>query len=95
MAETTKPATMREHWQAAQRYLQMITAPGAYETWLEPLRPQGYANGVLMVAAPDALVRERVAGRLDAAVRHALWMQTGRQIAVEYVLATETGGAPC
>jgi len=95
MAETTKPATMREHWQAAQGYLAAMLDPAAYEVWVRTLEPQGYANGVLVLAASTAQQRDRVAARLDAAVRHALWMQTGRQIAVEYVLATETGGAPC
>jgi len=96
MADDKRPATMREHWEAAQGYLQAMTLPDAYEVWLAHLRPQGYENGVLVLAAPNATVRDRVAGRLDRVIRNALWMQTGRNVTVEYVLATvETGGATC
>lgn len=92
MAETTKPATMREHWQAAQRYLTTMLDPAAYEVWVRTLEPRGYANGVLVLAASTAQQRDRVAVRLDRVIRHALWMQTGRHVTVEYVLQD---GAPC
>lgn len=95
MTDTTRP-TMREHWQQAQGYLQVMTAPAAYDLWLAPLQPQSYQNGVLVLAAPNSVVRDRVAHRLDRIVRDALYFQTGREFVVEYVLAqAETGGAAC
>ena len=93
MAETTKPATMRDYWQRAQGYLQVMLDPGAYEIWVRTLEPQAYANGVLVLAASTVQQRDRVAARLDRVIRHALWMQTGRNIAVKYVIWD--GGAPC
>lgn len=93
MADTTKPATMREHWQKAQFYLQAMTVNNAYEMWLQQLRPLSYENGVLVLAAPNAECRDWVALRLDRVIRNALWMQTGRDLTVQYVL--QDGGAPC
>lgn len=93
MDEAKRPATMREHWQAAQGYLAAMLDPAAYEVWVRTLEPQGYANGVLVLAASTAQQRDRVAARLDRVIRNALWMQTGKQLTVEYVL--RDGGAPC
>lgn len=93
MAETTQPATMRDHWQKAQGYLVTMLDPGAYEVWVRTLEPQGYANGVLVLAASTTQQRDRVAARLDRVIRHALWMQTGKDVTVEYVL--RDGGVSC
>ena len=92
MAETKPATTMREHWQAAQGYLATMLDPAAYEVWVRTLEPTGYSNGVLVLAAGTTQQRDRVAGRLDKVIRNALWMQTGRNVTVEYVVQ---GGVPC
>lgn len=82
--------TMRDHWQQAQGYLQIMTTPEAYNLWLKPLRPVGYSNNTLTLAAPDAVVQGK-AQRLTRLISNALLYQTDRSIAVEITLA----GAPC
>lgn len=88
-----QPITMRQHWADAQGYLKIMTDPAAYQIWIQPLQPQAYANGVLTLAAPDSIVRDRCAHRLDRIIRNALYFQTGKELVVEYVL--QNGGSSC
>jgi hypothetical protein len=91
MAETTKPATMREHWQTALAVMQR-SYPAATALYLQRLQPVAYQAGTLTVAAPDELTRD-MGLRLRRVIGQHLTATAGRDVAIEYVI--QDGGVPC
>jgi len=90
MAETTHPATMRDHWQNALAAMQR-SYPAASALYLQRLTPVAYQAGTLTVAAPDELTMD-MGLRLRRVIHQHLLATAGRDVAVEYVV---DGGAPC
>lgn len=93
MAETTKPATMRETFGQVQADMRLMIEPSAWEMCIQGLEPQSYSTGVLVVAAPNEHARQWCEVRLDRIIRRELQARTQREIAVRYVL--RDGGVPC
>lgn len=91
MAETTKPATMREYWRDAMAMMQR-SYPAATALYLGRLQPVDYQAGTLTVAAPDELTRDMCL-RLRRVIHQHLLATMGRDVAVEYVV--REGGATC
>lgn len=91
MADTTKPATMRDHWQNALAAMQ-LSYPAASMLYLQRLTPVSYQAGVLTVAAPDELTRD-MGLRLRRVTELYLLATVAREVGIEYVVVD--GGVPC
>ena len=91
MAETTRPATMREHWTNAITTMQR-SYPAASALYLQRLTPVSYEAGTLTVAAPDELTRD-MGLRLRRVIGQHLTATAGRDVDSEYVV--QDGGVPC
>lgn len=92
MTDTTKPATMREVFAQVQADMKLMLDPYCWELRIAGLQPQSYADGVLVVAAPNEHARQWCEIRLDRIISRELRARTQRPIAVRYVLRD---GAPC
>lgn len=90
--DTKRPATMREIFAQVQADMKLMLDPFCWETRIAGLQPQSYADGVLVVEAPDEHARHWCEVRLDRIIRRELQARTQRQIAVRYVLRD---GVPC
>jgi hypothetical protein len=89
MAETTRPATMREMFGEAVENMRLMLEPWVwrYAAGLQPLR---YDQGVLTVAAPEP-ARSWCERRLDRLIRRELRREAGRDVEIRYVLAGAVG----
>ena len=92
MAEITRPATMREAFEETIAYLR-LSYGGLYEHYWMYLCPVSYANGVLVVSAPDERRREVCEVRHAKLLSRTLLLMTGREVQIKFVLAE--GGARC
>jgi hypothetical protein len=78
----------RQVWAAALAELARRGDVGAgeLETWLRPARLVGREGGTLLVGAPNAVARDRIAGRMLPALREALGATIGVPLAVAVVV---------
>lgn len=58
------PPGLHEAWQMVAGQLRLEMKAGTYETWVEPLVPLGYKEGVFRLAAANPYAREWVEGHL-------------------------------
>lgn len=96
MAETTRPATMREAFRETLQYLRPSYGH-LYEMYWMYLTPVAYRDKILVVSAPDDRRREVCQLRHAALLSRSLRLVTGLDVQIEFVVATDQteGGAPC
>lgn len=92
MAETTKPATMREMFEQVRGDLRVMMDPQAWSLWISGLQPVSYGQGVLVVAAPSESARVWCQTRGDRLIRRELRRAADRDVQVQYVVQA---GVPC
>lgn len=91
MAETTRPATMREAFATAVDNLR-LSYPAAWMLYLRRLQPVEYAAGTLVIGTPDERCQFVCERRLRRLVDQEMEIVTGRPVATRYVVEE---GAPC
>ncbi|MDR0933524.1 MAG: chromosomal replication initiator protein DnaA [Burkholderiaceae bacterium] len=61
---------MKSFWQNCLAQLKIDLPPQQYDTWIKPLTPLGYGEGIMSIAAPNPMkrdwVKSRFSGRLAA-----------------------------
>lgn len=94
MNTTSRPATMRDAYKQAVTNLSSAY-PDMCDWYLSRLTPVSYKAGTLLLAASDQVTYDMCVLRLHRLVRNELWLVLGKEIAVEYVLQLQEGGASC
>ncbi|HVM00367.1 MAG TPA: chromosomal replication initiator protein DnaA [Egibacteraceae bacterium] len=69
-------------WNRALSDLRERVSGAALRTWLDQLRPVGYSDDTVVLAAPDNLSRARIADRYTEALQAALTEAAGRPVEV-------------
>ncbi len=74
--------------------LRMEMKPALYETWVAPLKPLGYKEGVFRVAAANIYARDWVEGHLRARITRLVESFFNEPVSVHFTLAGGGSGAP-
>ena len=78
-----------EAWEMASGQLRMEMSRALYETWVAPLRPLGFEDGVFTVGAYNPYAREWVENRLKGRLTRLLEGFVRQPVALEFVVAGE------
>lgn len=78
-----------EAWEMASGQLRMEMSRALYETWVAPLRPLGFADGVFTVGAYNPYAREWVENRLKGRLTRLLEGFVHQPLQMEFVVAGE------
>jgi len=81
------PAGIREAWEMVTSQLRMEMKPALYETWVAPLKPLGYKEGVFRVGAANIYAREWVEGHLRTRITRLIESFFDQPVSVHFALA--------
>lgn len=71
-------------WNDCSGTLRSQVSEAAWKAWFSGIRPLAIANGTLVLAVPNALVRERLEGRFAALLQDALHDTSGRDYPIRF-----------
>lgn len=80
-------------WDTALGMLRMETSKAYYDTWITPLQPLGYSDGIYRVAARSPYARDWVESRLKRKLTGLLEGALGERLQVEVEVAEEKAAA--
>ncbi|MGH9037262.1 MAG: DnaA ATPase domain-containing protein, partial [Acidimicrobiia bacterium] len=91
-ASTTEAA---EHlWQRGAGPLRSELGDACWRMWLEGVCPIGFEDGVLRLAVPSTLARQRIEATYGAAIQDVLFEETGVEVDLDLVVLTEPRTGP-
>jgi chromosomal replication initiator protein len=74
-------------WNECSFALQQQVSDATWKTWFAEIRPVAVTNGTLVLAVPNAVVRDRLDGRFQALIHDALTDSTGRDYPIRLDVA--------
>lgn len=80
--------TAEETWGRSTELLRAQLAEATWVTWFQGVRPVSFGEGVLVLAVPNALARERIRSSYSGLVLDALRDVTGANVTLELVVDT-------
>ena len=83
----------RHIWNLAEGDLRANLPRSLYETWVQPLRPLGFADGVLSLGVANAYAADWLRARLLSSIQQALQAHTSGPIRVELVIVSSPSPA--
>lgn len=91
--EPTQPPGFQEAWEMVSGQLRMEMKPALYETWVAPLKPLGYKEGVFRVGVANAYARDWVESHLRTRISRLIESFYDEPVNVQFTLAGSGGGA--
>ncbi len=88
------PPGIGEAWEMVTSQLRMEMKPALYETWVAPLKPLGYKEGVFRVGAANSYARDWVESHLRARITRMVESFFDQPVSVHFTLASGGGGLP-
>ena len=83
---STNPPSLQEAWEMAVSQLRMEMSRSDFSTWVEPLRPLSFKEGVFRIGAVNEYTRDWVQSRLRRTLTRLLESILRQQVSVRLVL---------
>jgi hypothetical protein len=83
---------LREAWQMVLGRLRPEMSKALFETWVEPLRPLSYREGVVTIGAANPYGRDWVESRLKSSLSHLLAGVYNAPLSIQVVVDNSFGG---
>jgi chromosomal replication initiator protein len=80
--------TADDTWVRSSELLRAQLAEATWATWFQGVRPVSYGEGILVLAVPNALARERIRSSYSGLVLDAVRATTGGNVTLELVVDT-------
>jgi chromosomal replication initiator protein len=90
--QTETPSSLMIRWEQIRSALQKEFGATAYKSWIAPVIPQSFGNGVLELGVPTRFMRDWVKTHYADRIRH-LWVQSFGNIIRVDIVATSMPSA--
>jgi hypothetical protein len=87
LAKIERPG-YQEAWERATSQLRMSIPPAYYDSWVQPLQPLGFKEGVFRIGAINAYGRDWVESRLNSQITRLLTSILQQPVQVRFVLTS-------
>ena len=78
-----------EAWEMVEGQLRMEVSKALFETWVQPLRPLGYRNGIFILGAYNSYARDWVESRLGTRINLLVDSLYSETVKVKFVVTNE------